>query len=81
MLHIEQYLTRDRTTKEEQLRKRRFALQEKQKDIKSRFDTIDSQRRELHKKLTRLVHDKANAISADVDLEEKNRCESITHIR
>ena len=42
MLHIEQYLTRDRTTKEEQLRQRRLALQEKQRDIKARFDGIDT---------------------------------------
>lgn len=78
---IEQYLNRDRLGKQEQLRIKKQNIVERQRELRSRFELAEQQRKELNKKLSKQISDKEIAIEYDIQLETKNRFESIQHIK
>ena len=78
---IDQYLNKDRVTKQEQLRQKKQAIQDRQRELRSRFDLSEQNRKDITKKITKLVNDKEMAIEYDIQLETKNRFESIQHIK
>ncbi len=54
---------------------------DRQRELKTRFESAEQHRKEIGKKITKLVNDKQNAIEQDIELETKNRFESIQHIK
>ena len=42
LTHIDTYLSRDRVTKEDALRAKRLAMQERQRELRARFDATET---------------------------------------
>ena len=57
------------------------AIADRQRELKGRFEGAEQQRKDIHKKIMKLVTDKQKAIEQDIELETKNRYESIQHIK
>lgn len=63
------------------IRLKKQAINDRHRDIKSRFEMAEQHRKEIGKKITKLVTEKQQAIEQDIELEKKNRFESIQHIK
>jgi hypothetical protein len=57
------------------------AIADRQRDLKGRFEQAEQHRKDISKKIQKLVNDKQKAIEQDIELETKNRYESIQHIK
>ena len=78
---VESYLDKERTSKQEIIKLKKQAIFERKRDIKSIFEAAENHRKEIGNKINKLVNDKEKAIEEDIELETKNRFESIQHIK
>ena len=49
--------------------------------MKARFDYAEMQRKDIASKITKILLEKQTEIEQDIELEQKNRFESIQHIK
>lgn len=75
------YLNKDKKSKEEMLRQKREEIQQREQEISDKFASYEKQRFDIEKRLNKLIDEKASAVSSELQIESKNRMESIENIK